>query len=623
MCSVETERLVSKLFMTLAEGERSIEISRQVLSDLIEFDPYKIFKTLDIEGKNKIDSSNILAYLRNKGIYASEQEASLLILFYDQDFDGVLSYPEFIHLINSDKNVQKMSYNSKNEKLPYNIDYSLGKLLEKEIELSRKILFLLQDIKSRYDFNVHNIYHSVKNYDSITPDGVRKFLDKNEVSYLNSDIKSIIRRLDLNKDGRIELFEIHALFGFPNCVYCCPYSSCSICGVCYCDSCYSESPCYFHGIIHNNKDDNSNKNNSNKNQVNENNQNYENIIYKTEQNSNNSLNKNNNFDNNYSMPNINKNMNLTQPNSKIDKFQTSIPKVNTDTNVLNNQEKEDYEEKLSKTLSIRKSPGRKYGPIEIDLSNSRAINTVCCPCRQVQNVQDYPINNNIEELNNFELKQFNDFLRLLMKTERTIEQIKIDLSLNQDFNCEDSFRIFEKNNRGYLTRDDLKYGLYLLDIIVDDFTINLLFKRFDLKKYNEINYADFFDMLIPFEKKYRTDIEKRQPKIFDFRPKNEIFNNNTIKCLKNTLILIIKCEKEINEIRKGFSILMRKLKNIFKLFDKNENGYFIFDEYIDYLKKYNLTEDSLNVDLLFIRLDKNRNGKIDFVELADEIEALY
>ena len=66
---------------------------------------------------------------------------------------------------------------------------------------------------------------------------------KNEVSYLNSDIKSIIRRLDLNKDGRIELFEIHALFGFPNCVYCCPYSSCSICGVCYCDSCYSESPC--------------------------------------------------------------------------------------------------------------------------------------------------------------------------------------------------------------------------------------------------------------------------------------------------------------------------------------------------------------------------------------------
>ena len=53
MCSVETERLVSKLFMTLAEGERSIEISRQVLSDLIEFDPYKIINYPTILSKLK------------------------------------------------------------------------------------------------------------------------------------------------------------------------------------------------------------------------------------------------------------------------------------------------------------------------------------------------------------------------------------------------------------------------------------------------------------------------------------------------------------------------------------------------------------------------------------------
>ena len=38
MCSIETSKIIGKLFLILAEGERSIEISRQVLSDLKEFD---------------------------------------------------------------------------------------------------------------------------------------------------------------------------------------------------------------------------------------------------------------------------------------------------------------------------------------------------------------------------------------------------------------------------------------------------------------------------------------------------------------------------------------------------------------------------------------------------------
>lgn len=51
MTSIETEKRLSKLMMQLAEGERTIEISRQVLSDLYDFNAYQIFKNLDIEGK--------------------------------------------------------------------------------------------------------------------------------------------------------------------------------------------------------------------------------------------------------------------------------------------------------------------------------------------------------------------------------------------------------------------------------------------------------------------------------------------------------------------------------------------------------------------------------------------
>ena len=46
MLSIETDKRLAKLMMQIAEGERTIEISRQVLSDLYDFDAYQIFKNL-------------------------------------------------------------------------------------------------------------------------------------------------------------------------------------------------------------------------------------------------------------------------------------------------------------------------------------------------------------------------------------------------------------------------------------------------------------------------------------------------------------------------------------------------------------------------------------------------
>ena len=594
MCSIETSKIIGKLFLILAEGERSIEISRQVLSDLKEFDTYQIFKNIDVEAKNKIDAYNFIDYLRNKGIYASEEEAQLIILFYDQDYDTFLSFSEFINIIQSEKIEQKVSYNSPNTELSYNVDYSLTKLLEKEVELARNVIYILKDIKCRYDFNIHNIFHSVKSFNCITPDSIRNFLEKYEIQYLDSDIKAIIKRLDLNKDGRIDLCEFHALLGFPNCAFCCPCVSCPSCGNCYCDSCFTNYPCYFHGQSKNNFK--YQKNNSIQ------------IEDKTKFN-------NKNYNEFYTMPPIN-NIRLSQPlNNKIN-YDTSFQNLN---NKSNNNDIDKNEKKISKSLSIRNSPERKYSPIEVDLCEN--CNQIPCICKKDNINKENNFQSKIN-LNEFEKNQFNVFLKVLMKAEKEIEQIKIDLALRPDFNCEDAYRIFEKNGRGFLTKNDLKYGLFLLGINVDDFIINLLFKRFDLQNQDEINYADFFDMLIPFEKKYRNDVEKREPKA-SISQKIEIFSEETVICLRNVFNLIISFENDINEMRKGFSILIRRIKDIFKMFDIKGLGYFNFEEFIRYLKENDMLDESLSIDLLFIRLDKNRNGKIDFSEIADEIEALY
>lgn len=65
--------------------------------------------------------------------------------------------------------------------------------------------------------------------------------------------------------------------------------------------------------------------------------------------------------------------------------------------------------------------------------------------------------------------------------------------------------------------------MYLLGINVNDFILNLLFKRFDLQKLEEINYADSFDIFIPFERKFRNDVEQRMPWSFSSFQNIEIF----------------------------------------------------------------------------------------------------
>ena len=571
MCSYETEKKLGKILMLLAEEERSIEISRQVLSDLKEFDSFQIFKNIDIEDKNKIDCFTLINFLRIKGIYCTEEEASLIILFYVQDYDNALAYSEFTNLIQSDKILKKSLNISPKDKIPFNIDYSLIKLLEKEVELARAIINSLQDIKCRYDFNIHNLFHKLKYFNSVTNESIKNFLEANGISYLESDIKSIIKRLDLNKDGIIDLCEFQSILGFPDCIYCCPCVNCNSCGGHFCESCYSDVPFQPPEIF------------QKQNFIKKNNEKIDCDFNKYHHTMGEKL---NNDDMNYK---LSRNINM------INKYETS----------LGNNIKDKESMNISNSLYLRTSPRRKYNPIEIYLNNNENLN----------------MNLNLNEI---EKNQFNDFLILLMKAETEVEEIKKELAKQEDFICGDVFLIFDKENKGYLTKEDIKSGFNLLNINIDDYLINIIFKRFDLTKKNELNFADFFDMLIPFEKIYRNNIEQRPPQSSSQKQSLELMSKETKEILKNVLDVIIKYEIEINEKRKEINILMRKLKDIFYLFDKDGIGFFGFDEYINYMKDNNLIKDNiLNPDLLFIRFDKNRNGKIVFEEFVDEFQSIY
>lgn len=578
MVSIETEARVARLFLALAEGERSVEISRQVLSDNYDFDAYQVFKALDVEGKNRVDSINIVDFLRSKGICACESEAQFVVLFYDQDADGALSYCEFLNLVQSEKSLRRSNVYSRSDKLSFNVEYSLGKLLEKEISLVRNITSLLSDLRMRYDFNVHEIYHLVKSWNCITSESLKCFLDRNSVSYLDSDIQAIIKRLDFNRDGRVDLCEFHAFLGYPTCGRCCPCSfscGCKCCSCCCCSTpccharhcsprCRSISPlrrsC---SPVRESKEKMSSFTNS-YNQMNSS------TVYQT------------------GTPDRTQNM----------KTFSQSPEVR----------------RISPNLSLRLSPERRFSPKR---GNSPRNN-------QIQNSYTTNINTiKVSDNNDYEKNQFLDYLRMVMDAESRVERAKIDLALRGDFNVEDAYRIFELDGRGFVTEDDLKYGLNVLEIYPTNADVRLLMKRFDLQKEGVLNFADFFDMVTPYEKDYRTMVENRPPNSCCACRCPDVFMITTRIYLKNLFSSLIDYENKFNMAKKGYATLRYKLKDVFKDLDKFGLGYFNDSDLANYLKQNYAFTSIKDSDLLFIRLDRNRNGKVEYWEIEDELTQSY
>ena len=210
-----------------------------------------------------------------------------------------------------------------------------------------------------------------------------------------------------------------------------------------------------------------------------------------------------------------------------------------------------------------------------------------------------------------------------MDIESRIERAKIDLAIRYDYNVEDVFRIFENNSRGYLTTDDLQCGFECLGICISRADARMLMNRFDLRKTGCLNFQDFFDMIVPYEKDYRLMVENRRPNSCCPCRCPEALSVGTRCDLKNVLQMIIDAERKLNDFKKQCVLLRARLGSIYANIDRNNLGYFFNDSLVEYLKNNGIYTVMRDADLLFIRLDRNRNGKIEQSEIRDELEPSY
>ena len=321
---------------------------------------------------------------------------------------------------------------------------------------------------------------------------------------------------------------------------------------------------------------------------------------------------NNNINNNYYVNNqMNKNFNQSGykniNNSNIS-FNTS-----NQTNYSRNNRffgnPNEFPIRVSKTLALRLSPQRKVKNQNNSFSNEY----------DNQMNMNNSINNNMnmnsfsQQQNTFTQNDFNNFIQLIMHYETLIECKKLELACNYpDYNVEDLFSLFEspQTQNDILSFQDLRNGFCNLGFNISNEDLNIFIKRYNLECVNGISYSDFFDIVVPFDKIKRDEIENRN---------DNILTNQTVEKFKELIDLIFTAERAIEDERirinnlNGFNLGL-----VFNGERKFEGNCANDDDLEDFLKRKGISFDQKGADLLFIRLYRNRYGCVGVCDFCYE-----
>ena len=124
-----TLSLITDMLLNISHFENDIELSRQILNSNNDYDPWLLFRAIDISNKNSLKVNDILQFLHKYDIPVNQTEVERLITFYDETNKNELSYFDFTNIVQSSTKrfdfTSNTNNSSSNEKviLPFNIEY--------------------------------------------------------------------------------------------------------------------------------------------------------------------------------------------------------------------------------------------------------------------------------------------------------------------------------------------------------------------------------------------------------------------------------------------------------------------------------------------------------------------
>lgn len=163
MLSIETENKIAKWLLCLSDYHFICQKTKSCLNSDCQFDPSQVFHRLDRLHKGYIDAYDLITFFKEHFVYCSLDDAMRIVMWYDYNLDGLLTYPEFANLILAEETRTITSIRSiQCCCLPYCVELGVLNVFSKELEANRISTQLLMDIKCRFDFSPQSLLGAMK-----------------------------------------------------------------------------------------------------------------------------------------------------------------------------------------------------------------------------------------------------------------------------------------------------------------------------------------------------------------------------------------------------------------------------------------------------------------------------
>ena len=180
-----------------------------------------------------------------------------------------------------------------------------------------------------------------------------------------------------------------------------------------------------------------------------------------------------------------------------------------------------------------------------------------------------------------------------------------------DFDIIVLFKLFDRDNKGYIFFEDLKAGFNELGLSPTTEEQVLFFKKLDLDNDNRISYNEFCEAFT-----IKTNTGSLTPLQIYSNPTSLYFSVETRNIIKSVLSKFISNEVIIESIKRNlFSQYYLNTKETFDICDLKGLGFITKDVFRELLG----ISIYPNLDLVFNRFDKDRDGRITFKEFTEEI----
>ncbi len=214
MLGIETQYKLRDFFKAVAEEELIVERQRQHLAAVSDFEPYAAFKRVNRSGDEKVTALEIYYFLRDNGVnYCTLVDCGFLLKYFDTDMDGALNYTEFMQVLLPCDDLylrsaatQRPTYHiGRYDRLPTIVEKELVTLFEREIHYHTKTEMIKQELQRRYDWNPRSAFECIDSLriGSVDHRSVNSFLRVNGYYATESELVTIIRRLDIDADQKI------------------------------------------------------------------------------------------------------------------------------------------------------------------------------------------------------------------------------------------------------------------------------------------------------------------------------------------------------------------------------------------------------------------------------------